>query len=282
MRESLKLIGHELESNGWLQGAVVRSELALTLRPHVRIPNERDDAIFIVASQSCDIANNNLTEDPFIELSVAYPIDKIDGNCSFNKNGRKLHTTLKRFNDTEEIGSISIEIKACEKFSVEKKMFLNATPDDTTRFFHDDLVGYVSWLGARYTRPALPTTFNERLSCADPRGKLKNKAKKINEKLSGIYVQLHPNGEIGEDENYKVNLLGVVSPSYDGDLDILRKSLESYAEIMTKANMTVTTQVRSEDQVSIALIRRFNRFYYDDLSFRNEAATHPVESEKQI
>lgn len=52
-------------------------------------------------------------------------------------------------------------------------------------------------------------------------------------------------------------------------------ALEEYAEVMRQAKMDVTVVLRNESEVSIAVIKRFKRFYYDDLSFKAGAPIPP-------
>ena len=84
---------HWMESAGWLQGSIVKCENVAQLLKLIgksdRIDNP--DVILIVASGSCDIANE---ADLVIEFSIARSIQEINGNFSYNKNPRCLHCTL--------------------------------------------------------------------------------------------------------------------------------------------------------------------------------------------
>lgn len=275
----LCLIGDKLENAGWRQGAIVKQTENNKLL--VSIGKSFDDGLFlIIASQSCDIANNNIDNDPYIEISIARCIDKLNGNLTHNKNPRMLHASLQiSTGDADVVRDQYIEIKAFEKLCVRKEYFEALAPDESILLNGIDLEGYVSWLAARYSRPALPTEFNNRIAVADPKDKLRNKAKGSNEQLSGIYVEIIPDAEISIEQNYKVNLLGLVSAGFQGDLAKVDAALEEYAVIMRKANMDVTVALRMESEVSIAVIKRFKRFYYDDLSFKTGAPLPPeVES----
>ena len=44
---------------------------------------------------------------------------------------------------------------------------------------------------------------------------------------------------------------------------------------MRQANMHVVVAVKKEDEISVAALKRFKRFYYDDLSFRNSTEYPP-------
>jgi hypothetical protein len=269
------LIGDKLEKAGWRQGAIVKpSDNAGLLKP---IDHKHDDElILIIASQSCDIANNNIESDPYIEVSVARCVDKLNGNLTYNKNPRTLHARLQVCTeDADIVREQYIEIKAFEKLCVSKEYFENLAPNESALLNDIDLEGYVAWLAARYSRPALPTAFNDRLSVADPKDKLRKKAKGTNEHLSGIYVEIIPDAEISKEQNYKVNLLGFLSAGFEGDFTKVKAALEEYAVVMREANMDVTVALRMENDVSIAVIKRFKRFYYDDLSFKTGAPLPP-------
>lgn len=275
------MVGDELESNGWLQGCVVKPEDAFTLIENVALEN-KESIFLIVASQSCDIANNNLSVDPIIEVSVAREITALDGNKSFNKNPRELHTLLQQVTGDAEVDrEIAVELKACEKLAIEKAKLARCYPDASHRLTNKHLESYVAWLAARYSRPALPTEFNNRIAATDPKDKLKKKAKSLNNPLSGMYVEIIPDKEISPQETYAVNLLGLLSADFEGSLSGAQEALESYAEIMRQANMDVKASVRKEDEVSIALIKRFKRFYYDDLSIKTDAPL-PVETRMNL
>ena len=269
------MLGNELEQTGWRQGVVVKTADIKRIFDLSGHPHE-DAIILIVASQSCDIANNNIESDPYIELSVSRPIDKLQGNLTHNKNARILHTSLHIHTESNAIEvEQHIELKAFEKLFIHKNCFKDLTPDQNTVLSSASLEGYVAWLISRYARPALPTEFNNRLSAADPKDKLRNKAKKINTHLSGIYVDIYPDTEIAEGGKYHVNLLGLVSPSFSGNINELTKSLEQYGEIMRQAGMDVVVAVKKEDELSVAAFKRFKRFYYDDLSFRQSTEYPP-------
>ena len=87
------MIGTQLENAGWRQGSVVRSSDLPQLLDIIDVPNEAGLEL-LLASQSCDIANNNLDIDPYIEVSIARKINTPNGNLTHNKNPRILHTYI--------------------------------------------------------------------------------------------------------------------------------------------------------------------------------------------
>lgn len=277
--------GSLLEESGWRQGLFVRPKDIPGLFEGTSFLYERDMHL-VVASQSCDIANNNTESDPMLELSLCKEIciEQLDGNLTHNKNPRKLHSVvLKRASDEEDTiaEKRGIEFRAYEKIQLPKEKFLQLQPCNDYKFEELYLKSYIAWLSARYSRPALPTKFNNLLRDADPKGKLKGKAKKNNQNLLGVYVEITPDKEISEKENYSVNLLGLISSDFSGDIDKIKQAINDYAEVMRSAGMDVQEAVLKENEVSVAVIKRFKRFYYDDLSFKDSAPL-PPETENNL
>lgn len=266
-------IGTHLEKAGWRQGSIVKHENIQRLLNIACMPHEAG-LMLVVASQSCDIANNNLESEPCIELSIARKIHSPKGELTHNKNPRTLHTHLTSLQDSV-ISEDHIELRAFEKYPVPKESFLEISPDSDKVFEDKQLKSYVGWLSARYSRPALPTAFNNRVSKADPKGKLRKQANIGNEQLSGIYVEIFPDQEIEENEKYRVNLLGLLPARFTGDKSTAEATINAYAEMLKKAGMDVDYSLRTEDEVSIATINRFKRFYLDDLSFRGGTPLPP-------
>jgi hypothetical protein len=270
------LIGEQLEKLGWRQGSVVKKQDMPDLLAFIGEDGISSDAHLIVASQSCDIANNNTENDPNVELLIARPIIRKDGNLTYNKNPRQLHSELKIFTGNTDLFSYeSIEIKIAERILVPKEHLANFSPDDSAQLEAGQLESCVNWLSARYNRPALPTIFNNRIAHADPNAKLRKKAKALNDKLSGIYVEIIPFDELPEGENYTVNLLGLVTEINESEIPRAESSIAAIADILMAANMEVKTAVRSEADISVAQIKRFKRFYFDDLSFKDDTDLPP-------
>ncbi|WP_419582595.1 hypothetical protein [Thiolapillus sp.] len=232
--------------------------------------------MLLVASQSCDIANNNVDTDPYIELSVARKIEESKGHLTYNKNPRILHTYVTcRTSDGDVFSEEILELKAFERIVIQKEVLAELQPDPDRVLEDRQLKSYVAWLAARYSRPALPTTFNNLIRDADPKGKLRNKVKKGNEQLVGIYVEIIPDAEIKDDESYNVNLLGLLPAGFVGDSSKAENAINAYADVLRSAGMEVTVATHTEDKISLAMIKRFKRFYYDDLSLKEETPLPP-------
>ena len=261
-------IGSQLEGAGWRQGSIVKPDDTRALMADLDRSHE-EEITLLVASHSCDIANNNIQSDLYMELSVARRIPETDGNYTYSKNARLLHThltcsILDNGYDPEEV----IALKAYEKLCIEKVRFLDIQPDEDRILENSQLNDYVAWLAARYSRPALPTKFNDLIKAADPKDGLRKRAKKVSKQLKGIYVLIQPNREIGENEIYEVNLLGLV-PASAAITDDVKEAVQLHAKVLEKAGMEVDHNVKRENEISVAEHRNFIRLNYDDLSLRD-------------
>lgn len=263
-------VGSSLEKLGWRQGSVVNSKDIDLILQYCNSNMVICGDIAIVATQSCDIANNRLNDEPYIEVIIGQTINELSDNYTFNKHPRILHLGLKKKTGDENINQDTfIQVPAFQKIQIPKHIFLDLTLSTELFLINRDLDSFVSWLAARYARPALPTVFNDRIEQADRKQKRRKIAKQLDIALTGLYIEILPNSDISEDENYFVNLLGLVLTEYDGDLNKVEKLVSSIADVMRAAKMDVKCKVLREDQISIAVLRRFKRFYYDDLSLRN-------------
>ncbi len=273
--------GSVLEKAGWLQGHILTGEIVFDIlrKADAIVGCDLDSLndknfVLIVASQSCDIANNGV---PLVQFSIGYSIANVNGSFSHNKNPRTIHLAYEKATE-QGIESKAVSVLVLEKVFVSKNHLITISFDGHCRFPEIEINSYVNWLAAHYNRPALPSIFNDRLQAADKSDKKKRqKAKALSADLLGIYADIIPFAELSPGENYSVNLLGLLSSDAIAHRAEAEQQLEAFADLMRKANMDVKVIVQSEDKVSIATLRRFKRFYFDDLSFSDENAHYPPE-----
>lgn len=112
------------------------------------------------------------------------------GILTHNKNPRTLHThIIRRTNDENVSTEECLELRAFEKTAILKENLVDLQPDSDSLLEDRQLKSYVAWLAARYSRPALPTTFNNRIRAADPKDKLRSKVKKAMNSLWGYTLK---------------------------------------------------------------------------------------------
>jgi len=278
-----RAIGAELEEAGWLQGTTIHVDAIAGLLKEAGVIVGCDietlcqgEYTLILATQSCDVSNNDLSTLEHVEFSVGRFIDNVNGNFTHNKNPRKLHTCFNGIIDEAPV-LFSIELLAKERVFISKQALADSELAPEHQLENLELDGFEGWHACRYKRPALPTMFNDLLIAADRKNKRKKHATKLAESLTGVYVEIIPFRDLHQDEKYKVNLLGLMEVGSQLNAD-QQAAFEHLAKVMEAAGMDVKSVLKSEDQVSVALLRtRFKRFYYDDLSYRLDDPLLPVE-----
>lgn len=267
-----------MEEAGWRQGRFVQQKDLPTLIDIYPNAGITKDIYLIVASQSCDIANAG---EPIVEFSIARKIKSVDGNFTHNKHPRKLHIEAKVGED-RAINSLTLEILAHEKICLSKSELPEGLiPEPYIRLELNTLQEYIAWLAGRYHRPALPTEFDRRFDEVWNKSKRKQFSEKGSEHILGIYVEINPDAELQQDENYSVNLLIIISEDISEEqFQNVEKISNEYAKKMIEARMDVAGPViKKETQITIADWKRYKRFILDDLSYKNN---HPLPPEVEI
>ena len=267
-----------MEVAGWRQGGFVQQKDLPTLINIYPNAGITEGVYLIVASQSCDIANMG---EPIVEFSIARKIKSVDGNFTHNKHPRKLHIEAK-IDENETINSLALEILAHEKICLSKSELPESlSPEPYIRLELNILQEYIAWLAGRYQRPALPTEFDKRFDAVWIKSKRKKFSEKSSEHILGIYVEINPDAELKQGENYSVNLLVIVSEDIsETQLKDARGVADEYAKKMAEANLDVDGPlIKKETEISIATWKRYKRFIFDDLSYKNN---HPLPPEVQL
>jgi hypothetical protein len=275
-------VGKQLETQGWLQGALIDRAQALPLIfQGVCIDIEPDqlaalDFMLVVATQSCNIANAGVNT---IQLAVAYHIESRDRNKEFNKHPRELDTyySVLEEGDNEEAQAFerSIRINIQEKIFIPKELLLDVQLDENIIFSDYELSSFVDWLGAHYTKPALPTQFNDMIAAVRSKKSkpVRKKEKALVGDFLGVYVNIYPNRDLKDNEQYQVKLLGLVNPKSDENEAL--ECLNKYATILSDAGMNVSVAAKLSTKVPVAYLQGFKRMYLDELSYSEENEAPP-------
>lgn len=139
----------------WRQGHVLPAEALTALGLTASA-----DAIAVVISHDCDLANDDMSTEPCVELIVGRLIPKVSGDCAHAKVPRRLHISF----ETPE-GERHVELIATQKHLCPKEVLVHFDPlvwslsEDNTSILQ-------RWLGSRYRRAAFPDAFESILKGA--------------------------------------------------------------------------------------------------------------------
>jgi hypothetical protein len=275
--------GSDLEAKGWLQGCIIEKQQALILLEMKdticididKVKLAEEDFVLLVASQSCDIARNEV---PSVQLLIARIVESRDPQKSYNSHPRLLDTYVTKVN-SEAVCEISFRISVLEKVFTPKLNLLEISYLDSVTWGVQEERSYRNWLGEHYDRPALPTSFNDLLKRSEK--KLKAAAQQSNAHLYGIYIRLNPNRELNQGEQYQVQLLGALTNN--GNAVIAQSKIDRYKELLIAAGINVThAVVREKKQISMEVLEGMTRFHLDYLSYRTDTEELPAEVQPGI
>lgn len=128
----------------------------------------------------------------------------------------------------------------------------------------------VNWVIKRYNRAAFPDAFNERLKKS--KKPIKEILKENVDNVHGIFIQLNPEAELDNDENYEITLR-LVFPSHvvtNDERKKLRDVLEKIVDILLQnKGILVKDDYRavSIDDISYGEISDLYNWDYDYLSY---------------
>jgi hypothetical protein len=257
-------VGDQINSNKWTQCCFLPT---IEIQKEVGLQLDSKDGLLIVVSQSCDLVHYKLDDEPYVECIECHPIEKMDGNYTHGKNPRRLHIPVVRENDQEQI----VEIRPYRIHRFDRNVLCRIYPDNKYYLSEKSCRILSRWLASRYAREAFPDEFIRRLYAV--KKKMEKKASQLADTVTGIYMQINPDREIGEQENYSVNLLALVEADSEDNAQDVEVLMQEYAELMRGELMDVRFKVMPEDKVSVFLMRSYKKIDWDHITLRGHEAT---------
>jgi hypothetical protein len=264
-------------SIGWQQGSFLTPETISLLVQQEKIPKTENQCV-VVVSHDCDVANQDLGDEPNIELIYGFVLPQINGNYSWSKSPRTLHL------DAQWKGqSKYIELKSTKKFSLEKEWLGNHLPDSAWCLSQVAKNTLRSWLAVRYNRAAYPDDFNDILD----KKKLKKGIVKILEPtqrlFSGLYLTLDEGSDSRGHKLYNLNLFLIYSAG-DEPLEAMQeaervedkisklfkdKCFDSSTQVWTGIQLEDCV-VMLEDEVKLGWLNKLSEWRLEHLSLKDE------------
>lgn len=186
----------------WRQGHAISAADAIALGLTKKNEN---DAVVLVVSHDCDLAVEDLSEEPAVEVIFGRRVPQANGNFSFGKHPRRLHLDV-----TDGDAKTCIELTASARVNVLKTALANYAPDSRLRVPASSLKILQSWLSSRYRRQALPDALVDRLRTVWP--KLEKAGKTNTAGIIGFWLDFAPeDNHLPQEEPYEVWLNVVFS-----------------------------------------------------------------------
>ena len=263
---------------GWRQGHILPEQAAAALELATGA-----DALVMVVSHDCDLANANLDDEPYVEVIAGRRLQSSDPNLANLKSARTLHLTI-----TCEGRTQCIELTAAGKQLVPKSALAAWRPDPRYRLDEDNFFTLRRWLAARYDRAAFPDQFERRMFRETDLAERINKVAKkegVNRVVSGIYFEVSPREELDPAVPYDLTVVLVYTPGMDplknGDIaeeagkaidaHFRKRCLPDEASGTWKHIRLKEVIAYSETGISVARMKRLQRWHLDHLSTRSPA-----------
>jgi hypothetical protein len=253
MRGDTEDAGTCLLRAGWRQGAVLEADGVARL-------GHADHDCALVLSQDCDVVQAEAVE-PDVELILGRRAPTARPDCQFGRHPRRLDLPLVGHN-----GCVALEIR--DRIVVPKQALAKLQPSVTLELDPTAVRMLANWVARRYTRPAWPDAFNQRLvAINDDLDRLcKGHASRL---ISGIWLDLAPPAaELTAGENYKVSVWLTVEPETRSDAarDAEARDFEArFGAALSKCPgiEVLEVELRDERDFSLNDLRHFRRLDRD-------------------
>ncbi len=228
-----KVLAAALNSAGWQQFAFLKSEDHSAVLDGTGHEKPAADRRWIVITHSCDIVHHT-DQELFVELLALERIQEVSNDDLAKQSPRLRFVTAYQQGDPPPIWFAA---RASFKVSVSRERLRNLSPDNAISIRsaqdNDGLRGkseheLSEWLAGRYNRSWAPTEFDKRLS--------KNIAK-IQQSLTrlrglgveDIFARVTPGTELGAGEQYEIDLVILVDPAEEANIDAVKAEAETLA-----------------------------------------------------
>lgn len=264
-----------LRNTPWHQGAILPDKAVSALLSAAATPEQ---ACVLVISHDCDLANDDLGQEPDVEVIIGRRLSTGKGNFYWAKSPRTLHLDA-RCNGEDVV----IELVATARRTIPKQDLASFRPCQEWALPGDALNALRSWLAVRYNRSAWPDAFVDRLNASKLGEKLATLMKKEGQHVSAVYFNLdggrrrdHTDGSAYELDivftflpgNDPVAMQARMDDLADRVTDAFTNRLfdpgtEAWKDIVLKGCMAI-----SEDDMTLSQARKLQTWRLDHLSVR--------------
>ncbi len=260
----------------WRQGSILNSRNFERLG----IDREEEGIVALAISHDCDITNEDLIAEPYVEFVIGRVIENADGNNTHAKNPRTLHIPMKHGED-----DVFIQLMAADKIQVCKEHLLGIEPDTAWSIERGNLRVLQHWLAARYKRQSLPDALMERLRPVA--GFLEKHGKKHSRSVLGYWLDYEPFvTELPTDQAYELWLYVVYTVDEDGAQksaeQIAAALRDNFSQLIDRNGGAGKIDLReceaySEEEFTLRDLRGNIEYRFDFISLRPKSAGPIVE-----
>jgi hypothetical protein len=257
----------------WRQSSALRAETAKQFG--LQHSDSPDETCVVVITHDCDLANDNLTAEPSVEVIIGKVVSKADNNLMHGKVARRLH--IRGCKNGKET---FIELAAVAKALIQKADLAGHMPDDSFVVDGQNLSILRSWLAARYRRSVFADEFNDRMKATGLAEKLTSLGKQYGDLVTmvGLTVDGGTLTERKKDDPYKLSVVFVHLPGDDAEVtadrmeELVKKFQDSATDCLKDGGQLILKGcvAVSEDDLRVSRQRLLSEWDLEYLSMRDE------------
>lgn len=271
----LKLDPKVIEGHGWRQGSILGpllSREAAQYAPGRLTLSEKD--WLVVTSHDCDLLNDSLAKEPFVEILRAEIVNRSspDKPFAWGRNPRAMQ--LEVFQGTERI---VLSMRVHERWTLPRERLMTEAPFSILESKQRRLIS--EWLAKRYIRAAFPSAFDHRW-----KSELKAWTSILETRsfwIQGVYLRLNTLLELNETMPYMVHLFVAVTasattrPEWPAMKNELILAVETFWAKFNPGIQFVEVEVLGINELTLADIQDHQRFDVDWVSFADDSISIP-------
>ncbi len=275
MPESL---GSQLDEKGWRAGAVIPHDCVPVLLPHLtrysqEAPTFEPRDWLVVRSQTCDVVQPELEKEPLVEVLRCRPVEELRPDFQGRKSTRRLDFRANK--DTHANVSLTAHATA-DRYVIPRELLLVLSPDKTRQLSEKAVINLQEWYALRYSRPAWPDTFVDRINATkNVRKKLSTALKQVPTDDVEVRVAIKQyDQELAKGQSYNIAIYFVVDQDqWNGSEEIRVATYKAHREFVAALGacegITVDEEfsgVSSGDEFSWQLTRTTDEWNFANLS----------------
>lgn len=269
-------LGSQLDGKGWQAGAVIPHDRVPSLLPHLTRHGQEPPVVelndwLVVVSQTCDVVQHDLQKEPLVEILHCRPVDELRPDFSGRKSTRQLDFRANK----ETHANVCLTAHATvDRFVVPREILLEFSPDEQRYLSERAVINLQEWYALRYTRPAWPDAFADRIS-RNTKKKLATALKLVPTDDVEVRVAIKQcDQELPDDQSYNITVYFVVEQSqWDGSEELRAIAFDAHTKFVNALDscdgITVDHDlggVKSGDEFTWQLTRTTDEWNFANLS----------------
>lgn len=269
-----------VRTSSWRQGSILGADSVSVISASLPVVDQ--ETVVVVISHDCDLAEQSLDREPYVELMVGKVVSKADGGKRFGKALRFLHVDY-----SKDGNDAVVELFAVQKIVARRDAwFKENKPDQSWVLKQNEVRKLRNWLATRYERSAFSNSFVARLNQKKIPAAIETLLKEAGY-ISHVYFDVDGGEELellsGQTHTLRIFLAFVSGDNPVDTEDAAENVAEEIDNIFTEAfsSQNQHSQQRqwtdiqlldcislSEDDIKLSNARRLSEWRFEYLSYR--------------